>query len=111
MGSMKKPITLLAAAVLASLALASPAAAATQYEGTVVSVNRDARTFKLRDTQRGTIRIKVRASTRFERIAGFSALKAGMTRIEALVKRVDGRWVAIQVERSGGGGSHGGDDD
>ena len=34
-----------------------------------------------------------------------------MTRIEATVKRSNGRWVATEVERSGGGGSHGGDDD
>src|SRR4051812_37798415 len=107
-----KTITLLAAAGLSSLALASPAAAATQYEGTVVSVNRSAHTFKLRDAQRGTIRIKVTKATTFQRVSAFSALKAGMTRIEALVKRSDGRWVAVRVERSGGGGGHhGGNDD
>ena len=63
-----------------ALVLAAPAAAqaATQYEGTVASVNRDARTFKLRDTERGTLRIKVRNSTRFERVSGFSGLKAGI---------------------------------
>jgi hypothetical protein len=33
-----------------------------------------------------------------------------MTRIEALVRRANGRWVAVEVERSGGGGRHGGDD-
>jgi hypothetical protein len=33
-----------------------------------------------------------------------------MNRVEATVKRSDGRWVAIHVERSGGGGRHGGDD-
>ena len=104
-----KPITLLAAAGLASLVLAAPAAAATQYEGTVVSVDRSAHTFKLRDSQRGTIRIKVDASTRYQRIAGFAGLKVGMTRVEALVKRSDGRWVAVRVERPGGGGSHGAD--
>jgi hypothetical protein len=26
------------------------------------------------------------------------------------VKRANGRWVAVHVERSGGGGRHGGDD-
>jgi hypothetical protein len=86
-------------------------AATRQYEGTVVSVNRDARTFRLHDSERGTIRIKVKSSTRFERISGFSGLRKGMTRIEATVKRSNGRWVATEVERSGGGGSHGGDDD
>ena len=105
-----KRIALIAS--LAALSLAAPAAAqaATQYEGTVVSINRDNRTFRLHDAERGTIRIKVTSSTRFERVAGFSGLRKGMTRIEATVRRSNGRWVALAVERSGGGGRHGGDD-
>ena len=88
------------------------AAAAREFEGTVVSVNRDNRTFRLHDSERGTKRIKVTRNTRFERIAGFSALRKGMRNIEATVRRnANGRWVAIEVERSGGGGDHGGDDD
>jgi hypothetical protein len=99
-------------ATAAAVALAAPAAAsaATQYEGTVVSVNRDNRTFRLHDSERGTIRIKVTSRTRFERIAGFTGLRKGMTRIEATVRRSNGRWVALEVERSGGGGEHGDDD-
>ena len=103
---------LLAAAALAALPAAAPAAVR-EFEGTVVSVNRDARTFRLHDTERGT-KLKVNSNTRFERIAGFAGLREGMTRIEATVRRRDGRWVAIEVERSGGGGQHGGggsDDD
>jgi hypothetical protein len=46
----------------------------------------------------------------FERINGFAGLRVGMNRVEATVKRSDGRWVATHVERSGGGGHHGGDD-
>jgi uncharacterized membrane protein YgcG len=108
------PVALVA---LATALVALPAAAATpsatsaatrQFEGTVVSVNRDARTFRLRDSEQGTKRIKVTSNTRFERISGFSGLKAGMKRVEATVKRRNGRWVATVVERSGGGGSHGG---
>jgi hypothetical protein len=86
-------------------------AALRQFEGTVVSVNRDNRTFRLRDQQAGTKRIKVTGSTRFQRIAGFSALKPGMKRVEASVKRSNGRWVATKVERSGGGGHGGGGND
>jgi hypothetical protein len=71
-------------------------------------VNRDARTFRLRDTERGTVRIKVTRRTRFERLAGFSALRRGLRRIEANVQRRNGVWVASEVERSGGGGEHGG---
>ena len=96
---------------VAAIALAAPAAAsAAQFEGTVVSVNRDNRTFRLHDSQRGTVRIKVTSRTRFERIAGFSSLRTGMTRIEATVRRSNGRWVASSVQRSGGGGRHGNDD-
>jgi hypothetical protein len=102
---------LIAAAALAS---AAPASAATrEYEGTVVSVNREARTFLLRDSERGTIRVRVTSNTRFERVT-FSGLKAGLRNIEATVRRSNGRWVAVEVERSGGGGDHGGhggDDD
>ena len=96
---------------VAAVALAAPAAAsAAEFEGTVVSVNRDTNTFRLHDSERGTVRIKVKRTTRFERLSGFGALRAGMTRIEATVRRSNGRWVASEVERSGGGGRHGGDD-
>ena len=102
------PVVLAAAALLAAPATAP--AAVREFEGTVVSVNRDNRTFRLHDTERGTKRIKVNSRTRFERIAGFAGLRKGMTRIEATVRRRDGRWVAIAVARSGGAGQHGGDD-
>jgi hypothetical protein len=112
-------IAVLAAALTASLVptagaapTASPnAAQLRQFEGTVVSVNKGARTFRLRDTERGTARIKVTSRTRFERLAGFSALRPGLRRIEAKVTRRNGAWVAREVERSGGGGEHGGDGD
>src|SRR3954454_2598745 len=55
------------------------AAAARHFEGTVVSVNRDKRTFRLRDSERGTVRIRVTRSTSFERISGFSGRRAGPT--------------------------------
>jgi len=114
---MKTTIALLTTiAGLALVAIAVPAragAATREYEGTVVSVNRDAKTFRLRDSERGTIRIKVNRSTRYERLSGFGGLSAGLKNIEATVRRANGRWVALEVERSGGGGDHGddGDDD
>ncbi len=79
-----------------------------QYEGTVLSVDRGARTFRLRDSERGTITVRVTARTSFERVSGMSGLRAGMRNIEADVRRSNGRWVASHVERSGGGGEHGG---
>ena len=109
---------LLATAVVAAPAAmasapppAASAAAVRQFEGTVVSVDRSSRSFRLRDSERGTVRIRVTSRTRFERIAGFSGLKRGMTRIESTVRRSGNAWVATEVERSGGGGKHGGDDD
>jgi hypothetical protein len=98
----------LTAVVLALGAAGAASAATSQYEGTVVSVNRDNRTFRLHDAERGTIRIKVTRSTSFEDLAGFRSLHAGIKRIEAVVRRSNGRWVASHVERAGGGGSHGG---
>jgi uncharacterized protein DUF5666 len=112
--------TALAAAALAAgastahaQASAAPAAAAAavQYEGTVTAVNRSARTFRIRDRERGAITVRVTSRTRFERLAGFSALRVGMSNVEATVRRSAGRWVATQVERSGGGGEHGGGND
>ena len=99
-----------AASVPAGAAPTAGSAALRQFEGTVVSKNSAARTFRLRDTERGTVRIRVTRNTRFERIDGFSGLKVGATNIESTVRRRDGRWIAVEVERSGGGGQHGGDD-
>ncbi|MBA3263813.1 MAG: hypothetical protein H0T69_15320 [Thermoleophilaceae bacterium] len=45
-------------------------AAARQFEGTVVSVNREARTFRLNDVEGGTVRIKVTRNTRQPSSAG-----------------------------------------
>ena len=97
------------AATAAGAAAPQGAAAAREYEGTVVSVNRDNKTFRLHDTERGTVRIKVNGNTRFERINGFRGLKAGMKNVESVVRRSGGVWLALEVERSGGGGEHGGD--
>lgn len=96
--------------VVAAVAAAPASAAARQFEGRIVSVNRAAHTFRIHDSERGTKRIKVTANTRFERINGFRGLKVGAKNIESTVRRRDGRWIAVEVERSGGGGQHGGDD-
>jgi Domain of unknown function (DUF5666) len=98
------------------MALLVPATAASgqaplrEFEGQVVSVNREAKSFRLHDSERGTIRVHVNRSTRFERINGIAGLRVGMRRVEVRVRRIDGRWIASEVERSGGGGEHGGGD-
>jgi hypothetical protein len=102
-------VAVFAASVPAGAAPTAGSAVLRQFEGTVVSKNSAARTFRLRDTERGTVRIRVTRNTRFERIDGFAGLKVGATNIESTVRRHDGRWIAVAVERSGGGGQHGGD--
>jgi hypothetical protein len=100
MAVMKK-IALMTVLVLSLSLGAATASAATEYEGRVVGKNSENRTFRLSDAERGTIRIKVTRNTVFERIAGFGALRVGMRNVEAIVRRSNGRWVALRVERSG----------
>ena len=97
-----------AVALLATSAVASAQAPLREYEGKVVSVNREAKRFRLHDSERGTIRVHVNRNTRFERIDGMAGLRVGMRRVEVKVRRIDGRWIASEVEKSGGGGDHGG---
>ena len=101
----------LVTALVAFSATAAGAATTRDFEGKVVSINRDAHTFRLNDAKRGTVRLKVTRNTRFERIDGFAGLKVGAKNVEATAKRKNGGWVALSVERSGGGGEHGGGHD
>jgi hypothetical protein len=91
------------------------AAAARHVEGRVTAIDRSARTFTVRDAQRGTLRVKVTSSTKFERVT-FSSLRTG-TRVDVRAKRVAGAWNATKVERGSAdstthdaGDDHGGDD-
>ena len=107
---MKLIALITAIAVLATTAVASAQAPLREFEGQVVSVNRDAKRFRLHDSERGTVRVHVNRNTRFERIDGMAGLRVGMRRVEVKVRRIDGRWIASEVEKSGGGGEHGGGD-
>jgi hypothetical protein len=99
-------------AALASAATTSQRPPLREFEGRVVSIDRDARTFRLHDSERGTKRIRVTRNTRFERVNGLAGLSVGQRAIEVKTRRkVDGAWIAIEVEKSGGGGEHGGRDD
>ena len=101
---------------------ATASAAATKHvEGRVTAINRSARTFTVRDAERGTLKVKVTSTTKFERVT-FSALRTG-TRVDVRAKRVSGAWNATKVERGEasssthdvgddhGGGHGGGNDD
>jgi uncharacterized protein YdeI (BOF family) len=118
------------AAVMVATAAAGPAGAAapaqvqTAFDGTVVSKNANNRSFRLRDAERGTVRIYVTRNTRFERVNGFAGLRVGARNIESVVRKRNGRWIALEVELSGrvrddrggddsrgrGGDDRGGDD-
>ena len=76
-------------------------------EGRVVSVDRDARSFRLRDSERGTSTVFV-GSTRFQRVS-FSALRSGK-RVEATVRPVSDRWQAARIEAAGARIAEPGDD-
>ncbi len=116
---MKRIAAVLVLAALSTAGLTALAGAVTpakkplrEFEGRVVSINRDARTFKLHDSERGTKKIKVTRNTRFERVNGLAGLSVGQRAIEVKTRRkVDGAWLAIEVEKSGGGGEHGDDRD
>jgi hypothetical protein len=91
------------------------AAATRHVEGRVTAVDRTARTFTVRDAERGTLRVKVTTSTKFERVT-FSALRTGH-RVDVRAKRAAGVWNATKVERGGdaaddhdAGDDHGDDD-
>jgi hypothetical protein len=92
------------------------AAAIRHVEGRVSAIDRSARTFTVRDAQRGTLKVKVTSSTKFERVT-FSSLRTG-TRVDVRATRVAGAWNATKVERGGAdatnhdaGDDHGGGSD
>jgi predicted secreted protein len=111
----RSKLTTLAVAAAGLGAVAGPAtapaavqrAALSEFEGKVVSVNRDAMTFRLRDAERGTFRIRVTANTRYERVDGLAGVRRNL-RLEVVAKRSKGRWVATEVEkrRPGSGDNH-----
>jgi hypothetical protein len=86
------------------------AAAVRHVEGRVTAVNRSARTFTVRDAERGTLRVKVTRTTKFERIT-FASLRTGQI-VDVRAKRVAGAWNATKVERGDDvGGNHDAGDD
>jgi hypothetical protein len=100
------------AAMIAGVLATTAQAAVRHIDGTVVSKNSDARTFKL-STQSGAVRVKVNSGTEFERISGgFSGLRKGLA-IEVDARQTANGLVAVQVEPQGGngGGGGGGSDD
>jgi hypothetical protein len=115
---MKTKLTIAAAtAALAGIATAGAGATATapvhvtkaaavrHAEGRVSTVNRSARTFTVRDAERGTLTVKVTRTTKFEGIS-FASLRTGKL-VDVRAKRVAGAWNATKVEAGTAvGGAH-----
>lgn len=101
-GIARRPATVLAAAVALVVALVAmtvaQAAVAREFEGPVLSKNKDERTFRMNPENHANVTIKVKGSTRFERIDGFGDLRRGME-VEVRAARHNGRWVAKEVEK------------
>jgi uncharacterized protein (DUF58 family) len=104
-------LAIAAVALTALVGTAATASAATvrHFEGRVLSVDRSAKSFRLRDSERGTSTVFVTQSTRFDRTS-FAAVKTGRS-VEVTVRRASGRWQASKVEpRTGARGTEPGDD-
>jgi hypothetical protein len=115
----------LAAAGLATTATAAPttavSAAATRHvEGRVSAIDRSAKTFTVRDAQRGTLKVTVTNQTKFERIT-FTTMRIN-SKVDVRATKTNGVWRATKVERAttlgnhdanddNGAGRHGGNDD
>ena len=85
-------------AVLASFAVAQ-AAVAKQIEGKVISKNSAEKTFRVNQGEGdGKFRIFTNGSTNYQRLSGFGDVEVGM-KVEAIVKRDNGHWLASKVER------------
>ena len=85
------------------------AAAVRHAEGRVTAINRSARTFTVRDAERGRLTVKVTRTTKFERVT-FASLRTGAV-VDVRAKRVNGAWSATKVERGEVGEDHVGGDD
>jgi|KBSMisStandDraft_5_1062788.scaffolds.fasta_scaffold925183_1 hypothetical protein len=115
-----KTLSIVAAAALAASGIAAVGAGAApttatsvakrHVEGRVVAINSSARTFTVRDAERGTLKVKVTSTTRFQRITGFSALRKGQ-RVDVRAKKAGSSWRATIVERGARPTHAGGADD
>ena len=94
-----------AGATAGAKAPSTASAAATRHvEGRVTAIDRSARTFTVRDAERGTLKVRVTSGTKFERVT-FSSLRTG-TRVDVRAKRVAGAGNATKVERGEAGDNH-----
>jgi hypothetical protein len=98
----RRPNTVLAAAIALVAALVAmtvaQAAVAREFEGPVLSKNKETRTFRMNPENHSNVTIKVNGGTNFERIDGFGGIHRGL-KVEVIATRHDGDWVASKVEK------------
>jgi hypothetical protein len=105
-------ITVIAGALTCGVLASAAQAALKHFDGTVVSKNPAAKTFKITTQGGGKVTFKVNGKTVFERVGGgFGALTKGM-QIQVDAVQTTSGLVAKKVEPqgSGGGGQGGGND-
>lgn len=108
-------ITVIAGALMFGVLASTAGAALKHYDGTVVSKNATAKTFRITTQGGSKLTFKVNGTTVFERIAGgFGGLSKGLA-IEVDAVQTKAGLVARKVEPQGsgggGGGGHGGGSD
>ncbi len=105
-------LTMASGALLLAVVTTQASAAVRHIDGTVLSKNGNAKTFKISTQNGNKVTIKVNGNTVFQRIAGrFSGLHAGMA-VEVEAQSTRNGLLAKHVEpkesAGGGGGGHGG---
>jgi hypothetical protein len=111
-------VTVIAGALTFGVLATAAQAALRHFDGTVVSKNSAAKTFRITTQGGSKLTLKVNGNTVFERIAGgFSGLRAGLA-IQVDAVQTQAGLVAKKVEPQssgggggGGGGGHGGGSD
>jgi hypothetical protein len=112
----KLTIAVIAAALMVGVLATAAQAAVKHYDGTVISKNSTAKTFRITTQGGSKLTFKVNGNTVFERITGgFGGLKSGLA-IQVDAVQTKAGLVAKQVEPQGGGGGgsgggHGGGSD
>jgi Domain of unknown function (DUF5666) len=89
-----------AAAIAAALMLLIGATAAfgAEFEGPVLSKDKQARTFRMNPENHANVTIKVNDGTKFQRLDGFGDIHRGL-KVEVTAARHNGDWVASKVEK------------
>jgi len=88
------------AAIAAALVLliAATSAFAAEFEGPVLSKDRQAQTFRMNPENHDNVTIKVNDGTKFQRLGGFGDLHRGLD-VDVTASRQNGNWVASKVEK------------